>query len=74
MSAGVLFVALEARPMHQLLPRGFSSQDIMSPIKLEYRAIDVLIPCAHNAKQHTDAQVAQIAASIREFGWSAPIL
>ncbi len=46
----------------------------MQPIKLEYRAVDSLIPYARNAKQHSDAQVAQIAASIREFGWGAPIL
>ena len=46
----------------------------MNPLKLEYRAVDVLIPYARNAKQHSDAQVAQIAASIREFGWGAPIL
>jgi len=46
----------------------------MNPLKLDYRAVDVLIPYARNAKQHSDAQVAQIAASIREFGWGAPIL
>ena len=46
----------------------------MQPIKLEYRAVDLLIPYARNAKQHSDAQVAQIAASIRGFGWGAPIL
>src|SRR5574340_357169 len=38
------------------------------------RPVDALIPYARNAKQHSDAQVAQIAASIREFGWGAPIL
>ncbi len=43
-------------------------------IQIEMRPIDVLIPYARNAKQHSDAQVAQIAASIREFGWGAPIL
>ncbi len=46
----------------------------MNPLKLEYRTLDVLIPYARNAKQHSDAQVAQIAASIREFGWGAPLL
>jgi DNA modification methylase len=46
----------------------------MNPLKLEYRSVDALIPYARNAKQHSDAQVAQIAASIREFGWGAPIL
>ncbi len=43
-------------------------------IHIEMRPIDALIPHARNAKQHSDAQVAQIAASIREFGWGAPIL
>lgn len=33
-----------------------------------------LIPYAKNARTHSDEQVAQIAASIREFGWTNPIL
>ena len=43
-------------------------------IHIEMRPVDALIPHVRNAKQHSDAQVAQIAASIREFGWGAPIL
>ena len=35
---------------------------------------DKLIPYARNARTHSDAQVAQIAASIAEFGWTNPIL
>ncbi len=46
----------------------------MNALKLEYRSIDLLIPYARNAKQHSENQIAQIAASIREFGWGAPIL
>jgi DNA modification methylase len=46
----------------------------MKTLNLEYRSVEALIPYARNAKQHSDAQVAQIAASIREFGWGAPIL
>jgi len=34
----------------------------------------LLVPSARNARTHSDAQVAQIAASIREFGWTNPIL
>ena len=41
---------------------------------VERRAIDDLIPYARNARTHDDAQVAQIAASIREFGWTNPVL
>jgi DNA modification methylase len=33
-----------------------------------------LIPYARNARTHSDAQVAQIAASIREWGWTTPVL
>lgn len=32
-----------------------------------------LIPYARNAKQHPEEQVAQIAASIREFGMNDPV-
>lgn len=46
----------------------------MPTLQIHYRPIESLIPYANNAKQHSDAQVAQIAASIREFGWGAPIL
>lgn len=50
------------------------ASQILASLQIERRPIDVLIPYARNAKQHSDAQVAQIAASIREFGWGAPIL
>ena len=33
-----------------------------------------LIPFARNARTHSDEQVAQIAASIAEFGWTNPVL
>src|ERR1700712_5561350 len=36
--------------------------------------IDRLIPYARNARTHSDAQVAQIAASIIEWGWTMPVL
>lgn len=43
-------------------------------LKIEQRAVSDLIPYAANSRTHSDAQVAQIAASIREFGWTNPIL
>ena len=43
-------------------------------LSLQYKPLEMLIPYARNARQHSDAQVAQIAASIREFGWAAPII
>lgn len=45
-----------------------------APSKLEQVDITTLIPYARNARTHSDAQVAQIAASIREFGFNNPVL
>ena len=42
--------------------------------KIEQISIDALIPYARNSRTHSDAQVAQIAASIREFGFTNPVL
>ena len=36
--------------------------------------IDRLIPYSRNPRTHSDAQVAQIAASIVEWGWTSPVL
>jgi hypothetical protein len=41
---------------------------------LESIGIEHLIPYANNARKHSDEQVAQIAASIREFGFNNPVL
>ncbi len=38
------------------------------------RRVDDLIPYARNSRTHSDEQVAQIAASIREFGFTNPVL
>ena len=46
--------------------------DSVPPIKTV--PIEALIPYARNARTHSDAQVAQIAASIKEFGWTNPVL
>ena len=42
--------------------------------KVERWGIDRLVPYARNARTHSDAQVAQIAASIKEWGWTTPVL
>ena len=41
---------------------------------VERRPVADLVPYARNARTHSDAQVAQIAASIREWGWTTPVL
>ena len=43
-------------------------------LAIEYRQVVDLIPYARNSRTHTDEQVAQIAGSIREFGWTNPVL
>ena len=43
-------------------------------LQIQYKPVTDLIPYARNSRTHDDAQVAQIAASIREFGWTNPIL
>jgi DNA modification methylase len=42
--------------------------------EIEHLALDTLIPYARNSRTHSDEQVAQIAASIREFGFTNPVL
>ena len=42
--------------------------------RVERWAIERLIPYAKNARTHTDAQIAAIAASIKEWGWTSPAL
>jgi DNA modification methylase len=41
---------------------------------LEHWPIERLIPSSRNARTHSDAQVAEIAGSIKAFGFSNPIL
>jgi DNA modification methylase len=43
-------------------------------MQIEKRPIESLIPYINNSRKHSDEQVAQIAASIKEFGWTNPIL
>lgn len=48
------------------------SKDNFPPYK--EAALDSLIPYARNSRTHSEEQVAQIAASIREFGFTNPVL
>ncbi|MGD7165084.1 ParB/Srx family N-terminal domain-containing protein, partial [Ralstonia pseudosolanacearum] len=41
---------------------------------VEYRQVAALIPYARNPRTHSDEQVARIAASIVEYGWTNPVL
>src|SRR6202158_3051139 len=43
-------------------------------MKLEYWPLDRLIPSPRNARTHSDAQIAEVAGSIRAFGFTNPLL
>lgn len=48
--------------------------NIDNKIGIEWKDVQSLIPYARNSRTHSDEQVAQICASIKEFGWTNPIL
>jgi DNA modification methylase len=41
---------------------------------VERRSVNSLVPYARNARTHSAGQIAQLAASIREWGWTTPVL
>jgi len=43
-------------------------------MKIETIKVDALVPYARNSRTHSEEQVAQIVASIREFGFTNPVL
>lgn len=43
-------------------------------MEITYRKVGELVPYVNNARTHSDEQVAQICASIREYGWTNPVL
>ena len=48
--------------------------ELLEGMQIERWPIDRLIPYARNARTHTPEQVAQVAASMQQFGWTNPIL
>ena len=46
----------------------------LSHLQVQIWPVDRLLPDIRNARTHSDDQVAQIASSIREFGWTNPLL
>ena len=44
------------------------------PSSIERIAVDALVPYARNSRTHSPEQIAQVAASIREFGFTNPVL
>jgi DNA modification methylase len=46
----------------------------MNKIEIRYKKVEDLIPYVNNSRTHSDDQVSQIASSMKEFGWTNPIL
>ena len=46
----------------------------MDKLKVTYRKVEDLIPYARNARMHTEDQIVRLASSIKEFGFTNPIL
>ncbi len=42
--------------------------------KVEKWDITRLTPYARNSRTHSDEQISQLAASIKEWGWTTPVL
>ncbi len=42
--------------------------------KIIWKAIDELIPYEHNAKEHTEKQLKNLATSLKKYGWQNPVL
>jgi ParB-like chromosome segregation protein Spo0J len=42
--------------------------------RVERWPVAKLVPNARNARTHSDGQIAQLAASIEEWGWTIPVL
>ena len=64
------------QPAHGPPSAGFfvSEAPILDTLAVTYRKVETLIPYARNPRTHSDEQIARIAASIAEFGWTNPIL
>ena len=47
---------------------------VLGDLRIQYRPVSDLVPYERNPRTHSDEQVARIAASIREFGFTNPVL
>jgi hypothetical protein len=62
---------LQTLPAYHARPRARPSG---RRIQVERWPIDRLIPYARNSRTHSEAQIAQVAASMKEWGWTNPVL
>jgi ParB-like chromosome segregation protein Spo0J len=64
----------EAPALHSQVSRKSAGKISWPADRVERWPIGRLIPYARNARTHSEDQVGQIAASIREWGWTNPVL
>ena len=64
----------QANPIRVAGTRECGDGQQKSKLAIICRPIGELIPYARNSRSHTDSQIAQIAASIKEFGFTNPVL
>src|SRR5260221_10008421 len=62
------------QPSENLVSGKSAAKVIWPADHVERWPIEQLMPYARNARTHSDAQVSQIASSIREWGWTNPVL
>lgn len=43
-------------------------------LKIVYKQTDTLVPYANNPRLHSPEQITEIAAAIKKFGWTRPVL
>ena len=46
----------------------------MPTLQINYKSTENLIPYANNSRTHSDDQINQVASSIKEFGFTNPVL
>ena len=64
----------EQKQDHLARHRPPSPQPDWPASKVASVSVASLVPAARNARTHSDAQIAQIAAAIKEWGWTVPVL
>ena len=65
---------LNRKEREMIDPSSATTEKAAHRLQIEYWPLDRLIPYARNARTHSPGQVAEIAGSIRAFGFSNPIL
>jgi DNA modification methylase len=63
-----------AKPKEAPAPMSSAGMPAWPADQVERRAVDALVPYAKNARTHSPAQVAALAAAVRQWGWTSPVL